>query len=141
MSKLVREWVEKAEADMRTAEREARVTEGPNWDAVCFHAQQAVEKYYKAILQRKDIPFSKTHDLAALLDLILPEYPEWERQCDSLERLSSFAVEVRYPGEAATEEDAARAIDIVRRTCSVLRQALSPGGGETSRSDGLPDRR
>lgn len=34
MNDLVREWVEKAEGDYRTAERESIVTEGPNWDAV-----------------------------------------------------------------------------------------------------------
>ena len=34
MNELVCEWVEKAEGDVRTAEREARVTEGPNWDKV-----------------------------------------------------------------------------------------------------------
>ena len=77
MNELVREWIEKAEGDVRTAEREASVTEGPNWDAVCFHGQQAVEKYLKPLLQREDIPFSKTHDLAILADLLLPTYPEW----------------------------------------------------------------
>ena len=41
MTELVRGWVQKAEADIRTAEREAHVAEEPNWDAVCFHAQQA----------------------------------------------------------------------------------------------------
>lgn len=67
MDDLVREWVEKAEADVRTAEREAVVTKGPSWDAVCFHAQQAVEKYLKALLQHRSIGFTRTHDLAVLL--------------------------------------------------------------------------
>ena len=62
MNELVREWVEKAEGDVRTSEREVRATEGPNWDAVCFHAQQAGEKYLKAVLQHQGIPFSRTHD-------------------------------------------------------------------------------
>ena len=51
MNELVREWVEKAEGDVRTAEREVQVEEGFNWDAVCFHAHQAVEKYLKALLR------------------------------------------------------------------------------------------
>ena len=46
MKKLVAEWVKKAEGDAGTAKREAKVKEAAtNWDAVCFHAQQAVEKY------------------------------------------------------------------------------------------------
>lgn len=44
MKELVAEWIKKAEADAGTARREAAVKEAPNWDAVCFHAQQAVEK-------------------------------------------------------------------------------------------------
>jgi len=125
MTELVREWVEKAEADVRTAEREVCVEEGPNWDAVCFHAQQAVEKYLKAILQQNNIPFPKVHDLAILLDMALPMYPDWEEMRDPLEWLSSFAVEVRYPGEAATKEDALQAVEIMRRCCFIIRQALS----------------
>ena len=50
MNELVMEWVEKAEGDSRTAEREGTVGEGPNYDAVCFHAQQCAEKYLKAFL-------------------------------------------------------------------------------------------
>ena len=44
------EWIEKAEGDYRTALRERRVRRRPNHDAVCFHAQQCIEKYLKALL-------------------------------------------------------------------------------------------
>jgi HEPN domain-containing protein len=121
MSELVREWVEKAEGDVRTAEREVRVKEGANWDAVCFHAQQAAEKYLKAALQQKGIAFSRTHDLAALL-VLLPG--EWSQFQDDVEWLSAFAVEVRYPGEIATEESATKAVEIMRRVRAHLRPLL-----------------
>ena len=39
------EWVDKAEADLRTAYRESGASEYPNYDAACFHAQQCAEKY------------------------------------------------------------------------------------------------
>ncbi len=45
MKDLTKEWIKKAEGDVGTAVRESSVKEGANWDAVCFHAQQAVEKY------------------------------------------------------------------------------------------------
>ena len=41
MKPLTREWVEKGEADWNTARRELRVRKSPNFDAVCFHAQQS----------------------------------------------------------------------------------------------------
>ena len=94
------EWVKKAEADAGTARREAAVKEAPtNWDAVCFHAQQAVEKYLKCLLQQEGVFFTKTHDLSILLNLILPVFTELKDISDDLEWLSAFAVEFRYPGE------------------------------------------
>lgn len=50
MNETVREWLVKADADYATAARELTVIEGFNADAVCFHAQQCVEKLLKAIL-------------------------------------------------------------------------------------------
>ncbi len=124
MNELVREWVRKAEADSRTTERESRVTDGPNWDAVCFHAQQAIEKYFKALLQEQGIPFPRIHDLSILAKPLFPSYPEWETRRDSLERLSLFAVQLRYPGEAASEQDAKEALVIMREWRARLREAL-----------------
>ncbi len=37
-------------------------------DTVCFHAQQCVEKYLKAVLVSEAIDFPKTHDLEELMD-------------------------------------------------------------------------
>lgn len=50
MKPLAREWVNKAEGDFATAAREMRARKSPNYDAACFHAQQCVEKYLKALL-------------------------------------------------------------------------------------------
>lgn len=61
------EWVAKAEGDFRTASRERAATIAPNHDAVCFHAQQCVEKYLNARLIEAGLAFQKTHDLVALL--------------------------------------------------------------------------
>lgn len=40
------EWVHKADGDYATAMRELRARRSPNYDAVCFHAQQCAEKYF-----------------------------------------------------------------------------------------------
>lgn len=47
MKDLTEEWIKKAERDVGTAIRESVVEVDANWDAVCFHAQQAAEKYHK----------------------------------------------------------------------------------------------
>ena len=67
-------WVQKAESDLKTAEHTLtmRPDECP-FDAVCFHAQQLVEKYLKALLVAENIDFSRTHDIGELVDLL----PRW----------------------------------------------------------------
>lgn len=70
MNPLTHEWVDKAEGDFLTAEREYRARKSPNFDAVCFHAQQAAEKYLKAVLQEGGNPIPRLHSLAELLALI-----------------------------------------------------------------------
>lgn len=90
MKPLTREWTEKAEGDFATAGREIRARKKPNYDAVCFHAQQCAEKFLKAILQEQDIPFGKTHNLIILLEIIIPSQPSWELLRPSLESLTGF---------------------------------------------------
>ncbi len=124
MSKLYLEWVEKAEGDYHTALREYRVRKYPNYDAACFHAQQCLEKYLKACLQREEIYFPKTHDLNALLDLLLSTHPLLEVIRNDLKLISSYGVEVRYPGESATKEEARVAISIMKKIRSEFRQLL-----------------
>ena len=92
MKVIAREWVDKALADLATARRELRARKQPNFDAACFHAQQAVEKLLKARLVEADIRFAKTHDLEQLLDLALPVEPLWESLRPTLNTLNSFAV-------------------------------------------------
>ena len=108
------EWIAKAEADWATAQREFRVRRRTNFDAVCFHSQQRVEKYLKARLIKSDINFPKTHDLVALLALVQKVEPLWQPWKDSLAKLTYYAVSVRYPGESAERADAAEALKIAK---------------------------
>ena len=75
MKPLTREWVDKGEADRRTAQRELRVRTSPNFDAVCFHAQQCAEKYLKALLQERGSTIPRTHNLEALARPLLAVHP------------------------------------------------------------------
>ena len=118
------EWVEKAESDFITAQRELRARKFPNYDASCFHAQQCAEKYIKAYLQELDIPFSKTHDLSVLLDLILSVEPTWKLLRPQLRALTIYAVEFRYPGESADQELAKEAVSFAKHIRLKVRQAL-----------------
>lgn len=63
---LAREWFEKAERDLLTAETMLSVVQPPT-DVVCFHCQQAAEKHLKGLLTWHGTPPTRTHDLGDLL--------------------------------------------------------------------------
>jgi HEPN domain-containing protein len=119
MKRDTRAWVTKAEGDFRTMEREARVKVEPNYDDVCFHAQQCAEKYLKARLCEAGLPIPKIHDLVALVRLALPVEPLWQVFDIDMGFLSQFGVWFRYPGRRATIN---RALD-ARTRCRAFRKS------------------
>lgn len=117
MNSLVTEWVEKADGDFRTATRELRVRTDPTYDAVCFHAQQCAEKYLKAYLQANGRPNLPIHHLVRLLEKCREVDLTFEMIRAELEALNDYAVDIRYPGDRATYDEAreaARAMKTVR---------------------------
>ncbi len=124
MNPLTSEWVEKAEGDFATALRELRARKAPNYDAACFHAQQCAEKYLKAWLQEQNTPFGRTHNLPALLDLIVPAEPSWELLRPTLRALSVYAVDYRYPGHSANKILAREAVELCREVRQWVRRDL-----------------
>lgn len=124
MNATVSEWVSKAEGDYRTAERELHPTGTPNFDAVCFHAEQCVEKLMKALLIHLNVIPPRTHDLVALNRLLTPVCQAWSWPVKELRLLSVAAVDVRYPGDSADREEASEAFDISTRMRTKLLSLL-----------------
>jgi HEPN domain-containing protein len=124
MKPLTAEWVSKAEGDYICVQREWRARKQPNYDALCFHAQQCAEKYLKACLQESAVPFAKTHNLTALMEQLLPCNPMLETLRDSLLQLNIYSVAFRYPGESALREDARSARSLCESVRKTLRQHL-----------------
>jgi HEPN domain-containing protein len=116
-------WVRKAEEDVQAA-RELAARQPPLRDIVCFHCQQAVEKYLKALLQELSISFSKTHDLEQLLDLVLPRAPTLNPLRRRVDALTNFAVEYRYPIVRATTRQMQAALRTMERARTELRARL-----------------
>jgi len=110
---LAEEWLSKADEDLRVAEREL-AAEPPAFAAVCFHAQQAVEKAMKALLVNFGVDFPRTHDLKFLLDLLKSKTPAFNDLEEGLTNLSVSAVEVRYPGGKPDRRLAETAVTTMR---------------------------
>jgi HEPN domain-containing protein len=124
MNGQIKEWIKKADGDFASALREYRARKHPNYDSACFHAQQCIEKYLKAILIKRKYPVSKVHDLEILLDGCLEFYPLWEPMREDMQLLTQYAVQFRYPGESADKEEARQAIKAIQRLLRDLREVL-----------------
>jgi HEPN domain-containing protein len=120
MNPLTREWIEKAEGDYHAAGLLFRARKHPNYDAVCFHAQQCAEKYMKSVLHEAGKPFDRTHVLGVLLDDLISLIPMWEALRPAAETLVDYAVGFRYPGRSADREMAKSALG----ACELIRGAL-----------------
>lgn len=124
MKPAVDEWVIKAEGDFLTAGRELRARKSPNYDAVCFHAQQCAEKYLKAVLQENNKRIPKIHFLLELLAMILKLDGSYEFLKADLEVLEDYSVKFRYPGEFAEKVEAQTAYAAVGTVREFVRQKL-----------------
>jgi len=120
----VNEWVVKAETDYKAALDLARRRKDPLPDSVCFHCQQCAEKYLKAFLIARHIPFPKTHDLILLNDMCSAQDGSFTRLRDFLEELIGYDVAIRYPGEEATVEEAQVAVAAMKRIRQFVRAKL-----------------
>lgn len=122
---IVQQWVQKAENGLRTAEHTLTLQEDCPFDTVCFHAQQCVEKYVKALLVELACDFPKSHDIGELIEL-LPAASQVPLSPHAQEALSLYAVITRYPGnwEPLTREEAEEAVEMANQVKGVLRARL-----------------
>lgn len=93
----IKKWIVKAENDLKVAKREIGEKE-PITDAICFHAQQCVEKYLKAFLVYHGKSFRKTHNIAEILELCIQIDAGFEElKKINAHELTVYATELRYP--------------------------------------------
>lgn len=93
---LIEKWIIKAEKDLLTAERELTF-KNPVTESVCFHSQQAAEKFLKAYLVKHQIFFTKTHKIIDLLELCSTVDKSFKSELEDADNLTDYAVTIRYP--------------------------------------------
>lgn len=110
------DWLAKARRDLAAASN-LIVVSPPLPDVALFHAQQAAEKSWKAMLAWHGLPFRKTHDLRELGQQLLAVEPALRDLVLEAEELTPFAWAFRYPGESdePTVAEARAAIDLAQR--------------------------
>jgi HEPN domain-containing protein len=125
---LVKQWLIKADRDLITAERELTFL-NPITESVCFHSQQAVEKYLKAYLVHYGLPFTKTHEIGELITKFQELDPDIIALREEADGLTDYAVQVRYPDELyePSIEEAREALQIAKKIKDLITPKLSLG--------------
>jgi HEPN domain-containing protein len=124
---VLREWLAKADNDLKNAVHTLTLGKDCPTDTVCFHAQQCVEKYIKALLTFRATPFPKTHEIPVLRALLPPKLrPKLAKKVQ--DRLTHYATGLRYPGSGrdVSLAEARQAVAIARRVRKEMRRHLPP---------------
>lgn len=96
-SEYIKNWLFRANEDIAVIESLSSLDLEYYTSTICFHAQQAVEKYLKAFLIYHDVDFPKTHDV----DFLVMECQKIDK-CSfeiDLKSLTDFGVSIRYPDD------------------------------------------
>ena len=96
-TELVRDWLTRANHDLRSARALASL-EDALLDTAIYHCQQTAEKSVKAWLQSKDDPFPKTHDIEGLVEQASGINPDFGQFAKAASVLTPYVSAFRYPG-------------------------------------------
>ena len=98
-----KQWLETADSDLTAAKSLLQYMQPISYEIICFHCQQAVEKYLKWFLVLQDIEPPKTHDLEELEKQCEAIYPLFFEIYEKCSILSKYAIKTRYPNEMRVE--------------------------------------
>jgi len=98
IDKYLKGWLIKAINDIRLIQNEFTLPDDRIvTDALCFHSQQAVEKFLKSFLIFNTTEFAKTHNLSHLLSKCIEIDNEFGKL--DLGNLNYYGMDVRYGEE------------------------------------------
>lgn len=124
-------WLEKAAEDLKVviALEGHRVGLGM---PICFHCQQAAEKALKAVIAADHVVPPKTHDIASLVRTLAARGNILDARLRApAYSLTSYAIDLRYPG-IAFGPDEADIQEAISAASSVVRWALGQLGAQAS---------
>ena len=127
-SSIVREWFDKADEDFEFARM--NLEEKKTFFAqICFHFQQAAEKYLKAYIIAHTLEFRKIHELPMLLKTCMVNDASLNKLKDDCEYLTVYYVETRYPVHWPTnfsDRETQKAFRSASRIRSLSKEKLEP---------------
>jgi HEPN domain-containing protein len=96
MKQTTQEWINSAASDLLVIEK---IIDSPDLThLLAFHAQQAIEKGLKALIEEAELKVIKTHSLSYLLNKVEKQYI-LEYDEDTINTLDQLYIDARYPGD------------------------------------------
>jgi HEPN domain-containing protein len=106
----VTEWFHLADADIDSAKL-LKQMRPQHKEIICYHCEQAVEKYLKGYLQASGILPPRIHDLENVCALCAKKDARFDTIVKECIYLTQFATQLRYPHESTlTEYNVAKAL-------------------------------
>jgi HEPN domain-containing protein len=136
MNEESRQWLEHAQQDLRAAEV---LLDAGIWNQVCFHAQQCVEKLFKAAIVAEGRLYPRSHNLIGLLNALDGvKFPALAALTDQIRLLDRFYTSTRYPdlmpgawpSGLPGGADAAAALALARQVTEIISDALHATGAQ-----------
>ena len=131
---LSSEWLELAEMDLGAAKYLLGMRPVPV-EIVCYHCEQAAEKFLKGALTRFQIEPPKTHDLLQLCKMCCEVDERFAQLVDACVELTPYGVQIRYPSNLELNETD---MHIALRECGMIR-AFTQGIFQYSEPCGSPE--
>lgn len=97
-TEYVKSWLMRADEDVKLVEILLKEKE-PSSNPICFHAQQAGEKYLKGFLASRDLHVRKIHDLETLIEDCKSLDESFSELQEQAKLLNQFYIESRYPDD------------------------------------------
>ena len=102
---IIDEWLRFANMDLDAAKFSFKTMRPAPLEIICFHCQQADEKFLKSIFIHLNITIIKTNCLPLLVTTLL-DYIDVPNEIDDIsEYLTQFATRTRYPNVTKIDED------------------------------------
>ena len=115
---LSSEWLELAEMDLGAAKYLLGMRPVPV-EIICYHCEQAAEKFLKGALTLFQIEPPKTHDLLQLCKMCCEVDERFAQLVDACVELTPYGVQIRYPSNLELNETD---MHIALRECGMIRE-------------------
>ena len=112
MKYLTAEWLKAAQDDLSVI---AKIIDDQSLtQMVAFHAEQAIEKSFKAIFEEKGMQVPKVHDIVRLQKQIESIINFTSKEKDAILAINELYIVTRYPGELGLLPDGKPSVEDVR---------------------------